>query len=243
MSFDVLQSTDEFKKFAEPFPPASWKYILKLLGLVVVADKKVLEEEIVSFLKSVTELRAIVDPTISLTERMLRDWFWLNKSALEEIVDSPYQDTGLCKIIAPIKSIPHKLDVISHMVKIAVSDGEYCDAEKNLIKKTCLFWDVRYNFQHGLEYILTPDNRPAEDRISSIIENFGTHSPAQSTRQIDFSDLDQIKDMRLLTSQSKAFRERSAAARIRARRARLEAHALRQSAENMRQSASQMIHL
>jgi len=207
-----------------------------LLALVVVADKKILSEEIDSFLDSATELRAVIDPTICFTEKMLRDWFWLNNTALEEILDSPYQDTGLCKIIAPIKSIPHKLDVISHMVRIAVSDGEYSDVEKSLIKKTCLFWDVRNNFHHNLEYTFTPDRRSVEAKIASLVDNYGTQSPRQTTNPLDFSDFDQIKNIRLLSSQSQQFRERSAMTRLRAKRARAEAHALRQSGANMRGS-------
>ena len=46
------------------------------------------------------------------------------------------------------------------MVKVAVSDGEYCDIEKSLIAKTCLYWDVRSNFQHNLEVLFAPDDEP-----------------------------------------------------------------------------------
>jgi len=60
--------------------------------------------------------------------------------------------TALCEILAPIKSMSHKLDVISAMVKIAVSDGVYADIEKGLIKKTILYWNVGNGPQNDIDY-------------------------------------------------------------------------------------------
>jgi len=138
------------------FPPSHWKYVLKLLGLIIVADKIVLKEEVDEFLDVVVELRAVIDPTVSLTRHMARDWFILNKSGLEEIIDNLAYDTALCEILAPIKSMPHKLDVISGMVRIAVSDDVFADIEKGLIKKTILYWNVGSNAQDDLDYSVAP---------------------------------------------------------------------------------------
>ncbi len=140
-------------KSPKVFPASSWKYILKLLGLIVVADRKIYKEEMDTFVAAVSELRAVIDPKICFTEQMARDWFRRNKWDLEEIIDNLSYDTAICEILAPIKSMPYKLDVISSMVRIAVSDGFYCDVEKTLIKKTCLYWNVRHNFQNNLESI------------------------------------------------------------------------------------------
>ena len=138
------------------FPPSHWKYVLKLLGLIIVADRKVLKEEVDEFLDVVTELRAVIDPTVYLTRHMARDWFLLNKSSLEDIIDNLAYDTALCEILAPIKSMPHKLDVISGMVRISVSDGVYADIEKGLIKKTILYWNIGRNSDDDVDYSIAP---------------------------------------------------------------------------------------
>jgi len=154
------ESASKPAEFDVKFLSSNWKNIWKLLGLIIVADKKTFKEEVDCFLDAVIELRAIIDPKICLTKKMAQDWFKRNKPELEDIIDGLSHDTAICEILAPIKSIPHKLDVISSMVRIAVSDGKYCDIEKGLIKKTCLYWNVRSNFQNNLENFHAPDKSP-----------------------------------------------------------------------------------
>lgn len=128
---------------AMTFPPSHWNQVLKLLGLIIVADKKTLPVEVDTFLDAVEELRELIDPTVSLTRHMARDWFVRNREGLEEIIDSLAYDTAICDILAPIKLISHKMDVINHMLKIAISDDEYANVEKGLIKKTILYWNIQ----------------------------------------------------------------------------------------------------
>jgi len=133
------------------FPPSSWKHILKLLGLIIVADGKVLKEEVDTYLDVVMELQCVIDPTVSLTRHMARDWFFLNKDSLVEIIDSLAYDTALIDILKEIRSMPHKLDVITGMVKIAVSDNDYSNVEKGLIKKTILYWNISAKDENEIE--------------------------------------------------------------------------------------------
>jgi len=160
MRLDLPQAEAETSTPPEGFQPSQWKYILKLLGLVIVADKKTFQAEIDTFLRGVNELRAIIDPSLWFTEKMADDWFKRNKPALEAIIDERSHDTAICEIVAPMLTMPHKLDVISCMVKIAVSDGDYCDVEKSVIAKTCLYWNVRSKFQDNLETLFQQDNEP-----------------------------------------------------------------------------------
>jgi uncharacterized tellurite resistance protein B-like protein len=133
------------------FPSSHWKHILTLLGLIIVADRKVLKEEMDTFLDVASELRARIDPAVYLTRHMAKDWFILNKPKLLEIIDNLTYDTAILETLAPIKSMPHKLDVITGMVKIAISDGVYSNVEKSLIKKTILYWNISADLQRGLE--------------------------------------------------------------------------------------------
>lgn len=122
--------------------PSEWDSLLQLLGLIIVADKKTLEVEVDTFLDAVEELRDIIDPTISLTRNIARDWLVLNREKLEEIIDSLAYDTAIRKALAPIKSIPHKREVILKMLSIAISDNDFADVEKGLIKKTVHYGNI-----------------------------------------------------------------------------------------------------
>ena len=145
-------TSDKPTKAAPVFPPSNWKHVLKLLGLVIVANKRVLQEDVDTYLDVVTELHTIIDPTIYLTRHMARDWLMLNKSELVENIDSLEYDSILCETLGPIKSMPHKLDVITGMVKIAVADGDYSGVKKLLVKKTILYWNVRSDTYDSIDY-------------------------------------------------------------------------------------------
>ncbi len=134
------------------FPPSHWKHILKLLGLIIVADGRVLKEEVDTYLDVVMELRCVIDPSVVLTRRMARDWFYLNKKDLEDVINSLAYDTELLTTLKEIKSLPHKLDVITGMVKIAVSDGVYDNVERGLIKKTILYWNIPAGGDQSIDY-------------------------------------------------------------------------------------------
>ena len=134
------------------FPPSHWKYILKLLGLIIVADGRVLKEEVDTYLDVVAELRCVIDPSIVLTRRMARDWFYLNKKDLEDVINSLAYDTELLATLKEIKSLPHKLDIITGMVRIAVSDNDYHKIERSLIKKTILYWNIPAGDNENMDY-------------------------------------------------------------------------------------------
>ena len=142
------------------FPPSHWKHILKLLGLIIVADGRVVKEEVDTYLDVVMELRCVIDPTIVMTRRMARDWFYWNKKELEAVIDGLAYDTELLAILKEIKALPQKLDVITGMVRIAVSDNDYHIVERGLIKKTILYWNISASDDQDIDY------SDAEDLIS-----------------------------------------------------------------------------
>ena len=139
----LLKKTDTPQnKSRDVFPPSQWKHIFKLLGLIIVADGKVLKEEVDTYLDVIMELRCVIDPSISITRQMARDWFFYNKEDLTKIIDSLAYDTAIIETLKDIKSLPYKLDVVTGMVKVAISDGDYHRVELELIKKTILYWNI-----------------------------------------------------------------------------------------------------
>jgi len=105
-----------------------------------------------AYLDVVMELRATIDPTVSLTRHMARDWFMLNKTELVHLIDSLAYDSVLLDTLSAIKTMPNKLDVISGMVRVAVSVGEYSNIQRGLIKKTILYWNIPSNTKDAIDY-------------------------------------------------------------------------------------------
>jgi len=125
------------------FSASQWKYIMKLLGLVVVANKRVVPEEVDAYINSMRELVAVIDPTIVLTRHMIKDWLVLNKKRLIADIESLEYDSVLLELLSHIKTLPFKLDVVTAMVKVAIADDNYTNLRKALIKKTIVYWNIR----------------------------------------------------------------------------------------------------
>ena len=83
---------------------------------------------------------------------MARDWLMLNKNDLMDVIDSLAYDTVLLDTLSAIKSMPHKLDVISGMVRVALSDGVYSNVERGLVKKTILYWNISAGPKSDVDY-------------------------------------------------------------------------------------------
>lgn len=135
------------------FGASQWKHIFKLVGLIVVANGKIIKEEMDVYQDMMVELAVVIDPKIVMTRKMAFDWFVNNKDSLVAIIDSlEYEDT-LIELFSHMRHLPHKLDVLTAMVKVAIADGVYGPKEELFIKKTILFWNVRGNDVH--EDVLT----------------------------------------------------------------------------------------
>ena len=147
------------------FGPSSWKHLLKLVGLIVVANGTVIKEDLDAYQDVMIELAAVIDPNIVMTRKTAFDWFCHNKSSLVAIIDSlAYEDT-LIDIFSHMRHLPHKLDVVTAMVKVAIADGDYGSKEELLIKKTILFWNIRGNDVH--EDVLVRMNKKSK-RLAAV---------------------------------------------------------------------------
>jgi len=130
------------------FSASNWQKIFKLVGLIVVANGKIVKEELDVYQDVMIELAAVIDPKIVMTRKTAFDWFVHNKTDLVAIIDSlAYEDT-LIDIFSHMRHLPQKLDVLTAMVKVAIADGDYGPKEELFIKKTILFWNVRGNDVH-----------------------------------------------------------------------------------------------
>lgn len=164
-TLNQTQVTDRVVAPDRRFGASNWKQVFKLIGLIVVANGKVVKEELDTYQDVMIELAAVIDPKIVMTRKMAFDWFVHNKSSLVEIIDSlAYEDT-LIDIFSHMRHLPQKLDVLTAMVKVAIADGDYGPKEELLIKKTILFWNVRGNDVHE-DVLVRSAKRPAPAMIT-----------------------------------------------------------------------------
>lgn len=129
-----------------PIGASQWVYVFRLMGLVVVADKKIRPESVAAFQDGLIELRAVIDPRLMMTRQMLLDWFKLNREDLMASIHSLEYDQMLVDILQNIRALPQKLDVVTAMVTVAIADGEYSRTEQLLIKKTILYWNINASY-------------------------------------------------------------------------------------------------
>lgn len=121
---------------------SEWTYLLKLLGLVVMIDGKVYQEEMSAFTKAALKLQEVLSPDIFLTRAMVLDWFLNHREELRDIVNGLEYDTHIIAIIAPIRGLNQKKAVLNAMILIAQADGFYHGKERMIINKAAKYWNV-----------------------------------------------------------------------------------------------------
>jgi len=130
-------------KFNPPkVSPVQWRNLLKLLGLMVVADDKIYQEEVSMFSQAAMSLQQKISPDMIMTNKMTVDWFINYRDRLSEVVDSLDYDRAVIEIISELRGLEHKEIIIEKMIDIAKSDGAFHDKERIIIKKTILYWNI-----------------------------------------------------------------------------------------------------
>lgn len=112
------------------------------MGLMIMVDKKVYQEEVEAFIKAAIQLRDAISPGMIMTPKMAKDWFIVHRERMAEVVDSLNYDYELIEIIGQLRGLPQKVEVLKAMITIALSDGFYHDKEKMIVKKTILYWNI-----------------------------------------------------------------------------------------------------
>lgn len=116
--------------------------VLSLLGVTIIADKRVFSAEIEAFLKAAKDLKLarLIDPKLS--EARLLAWYEMNKDDLTEKVHSPYFKTWFYDCLDSLADLPDKSALLKAMGDISLSDGELHVSERALIVLAKLHWKM-----------------------------------------------------------------------------------------------------
>ena len=139
MTLNITQNT----RRAPVIGASQWSNILKLVGLMAVANGRFVQDDMEAFKDAMMELRAVVDPTLVMTRRMAQDWMVIHKDELTAVVDGLEYDSELIAIFKEIRNFPYKLDVVTAMMRVGIADGDHGHMEKMFLKKTILYWNIR----------------------------------------------------------------------------------------------------
>lgn len=121
---------------------SQWEYLLRLFGLIVMVDNKVYQEEVEAFIDAAMRLKKTVSPNMILTRHMVLEWFIGHKDRLQNVVNARDYDRELIEVIAQLRGIPNKVEILKAMIDVALADEVYHAKEKMIVKKTILYWKI-----------------------------------------------------------------------------------------------------
>ena len=121
----------------------SWRDIMSLLGLVILADNRVYKEEVDTFVKAAIDLNKKVNPGLFLTTDMALKWFMENRDDLAAVLKSPAVKSKIDVIIKRLSRVPNQDAIIRVMEDIARSDQDYHRSEHYIISRAMEMWRMR----------------------------------------------------------------------------------------------------
>lgn len=116
--------------------------LLSLLAVTIIADKRVLSEEIDRFISASNGLyiARVIEPR--LTEAKLLAWYEAHKDDLKQRLNGPDFEKWLYGCLNRLNHIRDKQAILDVMADIAVSDGELHVSERALMALTARHWNV-----------------------------------------------------------------------------------------------------
>ena len=114
--------------------------ILVLLGITVVADKRILSEEIEVFLRTSQDVQKQMRLTNPLPESRTLLWFEEHRADLSEFVQAQQFEQKFQGLLESLKHLADKDIILSAIEKIAKADGEFHVSEQALLALITSYW-------------------------------------------------------------------------------------------------------
>ena len=118
----------------------SWRDVMSLLGLVILADKRVYKEEVDTFVKAAVELNAKVNPGLFITDDMALGWFMDHRERLQNILKSSVSKPKIDKILNGLLRSQNQQAIVDKMEEIARADNDYHKDEHYIVNRAREVW-------------------------------------------------------------------------------------------------------
>ena len=114
--------------------------ILTLLALTIIADKKVIDQEVDTFLQIPPQITNDLGLDNSISQSKLLAWIYANQARVKTMLSSPEFDDILIGIFKRTQAVPNKQAILNKMTKIAAADNEIHVSEQALIILAARYW-------------------------------------------------------------------------------------------------------
>ena len=116
--------------------------ILTLLALTILADKKVVNQEVDSFLQIAPQITNGLGAKKPMSQPNLLAWLYTHQARIKKMFSSPNFDQILIGLFTRTQSIPNKQAVLNKMNEISTADDEFHVSEKALIVLAARHWNL-----------------------------------------------------------------------------------------------------
>jgi len=116
--------------------------ILRLVSIVILADKKVYPEEVDVMSSQILKLCSEIDRDLFVTKKMAGDWFRMNRATLESALGGPYRNDFIHSALISLKDTSYTGSLYNLILKISNSDGEFHEKERSLAILAQRLWGI-----------------------------------------------------------------------------------------------------
>ena len=120
----------------------NWNDALTLLCMMIIADGKIYQEEVEAFKTAAVQLRDVVSPEMMVTKKMAHDWFVLHKDEITLNMTEPFRATAMEDVFDRLNTLPNKKELITALLKVALSDGHQHRSENKIMVQACKAWNL-----------------------------------------------------------------------------------------------------
>ena len=118
--------------------------ILTLLAITVAIDKRVVQEEIDTFLSAAATMNAHLGAASAIDQRAILNWFADNNFRIQPLLEKDDEtiDAVVARLIMNIQTLQDTAPLLAAMRSVAASDGHFHAREKEVIALAAAYWDV-----------------------------------------------------------------------------------------------------
>lgn len=124
-------------------------HIYVLLCAVILADRRVRDIEIETFVSLVSGFQVALDDPEPDSDAEIRHWFDNNQHDIAKWLGQDQWHSNLNRHLEGLRSFDYKWQLLQAMRSIAISDKELHEAEVTILKYSVDFWGE--NFDLGLK--------------------------------------------------------------------------------------------